>query len=192
MKHKVFTSIIHTGVADSHGDVLMPGALGISEHYKYPVTLLDHKSGYELKTTLRGQILHLAEVGLNIKQIADRLGVSRSTVSYHIKPGQKEKVMEKTKRLRAAKRAVKSPKAQKATAVKPTKLKILKAPKQPKAQKTDNMISAKKINDRKSFKTKPVDLKALIAVKLDAKTTIYVKPGTDIKKTLDKFNNRRV
>lgn len=43
-------------------------------------------------------------------------------------------------------------------------------------------------NDKAQFKTRQLDLTGTIPIKLNAKTTVWVKPGTDIEKLKKKYN----
>jgi hypothetical protein len=58
--------------------------------------------------------------------------------------------------------------------------------------KHSNIVEAQYVarqqrNDRRKFKTIPIDLAKLISVKIDKKTTLFVKPGTDIKKVREQY-----
>jgi hypothetical protein len=44
--------------------------------------------------------------------------------------------------------------------------------------------------ERRSFKTKSVDLSELVAVKIDSKTTVFVKPGTNIAKVKEQYQRK--
>lgn len=48
-------------------------------------------------------------------------------------------------------------------------------------QTKQRAIRAKEL-EQKKFKTRPIDLQKLISVKLDNKTFVFVKPGSDIRK----------
>ena len=41
--------------------------------------------------------------------------------------------------------------------------------------------------NRRTFKTKPVDLSTMISIKIDHKTIVFVKPGTDIEKVRQQY-----
>lgn len=52
--------------------------------------------------------------------------------------------------------------------------------------KTDNLSTKRD----KVFKTIPVDVNGKIKIKIDERTTVYAKPGTDVEKLKLKYQNR--
>lgn len=93
----------------------------------------------------------------------------------------------------AAKIKVKKP------AVRKVKLKSkeMKKAESPKAEKVrqaweKQTAENKKKHDRSIFKTIEVDLNKLISVKIDNKTTIFVKPGTDIELAKQNYQLRHL
>ena len=71
---------------------------------------------------------------------------------------------------------------------KPVKEKVEKKLISAHAQAMDR-LKARKVNPRNSiYKTKPLDLSGKIRVKLNAKTEVWVAPGTDIEKLKRKLN----
>ena len=53
-------------------------------------------------TKLSEEIKALRESGLTYPEISKRLGCSKSTISYHLSPGQKEKTRDRTRAIRAS------------------------------------------------------------------------------------------
>jgi hypothetical protein len=55
------------------------------------------------------------------------------------------------------------------------------------AQEQDRLRERKKRLERETFKTKQLDLSGTVCVKLNEKTTVWVKPGTDIEELKKKY-----
>lgn len=125
---------------------------------------------------LKDQIIQLRTEGLSYSQIAKQLAISNGTIAYHVGPTQKEKTLQRQRKLQEKIKAQKPPKEKKP---KPIKVKVIKIKKvrmgnKPKPEKAP-------VNRRDTvFKTKAVDYSKLIKIRLDEKTEVYVKPGYNI------------
>lgn len=71
-----------------------------------------------------------------------------------------------------------------------TELEIVKKEKKPlsvHAQALDRLKSRKGKNQKGIYKTRPIDLKGQVRVKLNDRTTVYAKPGYDIEELKKKY-----
>ncbi|SMC52560.1 hypothetical protein [Pedobacter nyackensis] len=59
-----------------------------------------------------------------------------------------------------------------------------------KPEKLRKIRAVKKTKEEKTMAIRKIDITACVPLKLDAKTTIYVKPGSDTKAIIQRFQNR--
>lgn len=152
---------------------------------------------------MKEKITELRQQGLSMRDIATQLGCSKTTVSYALDDDKRARNNANISKVRAEKRAAKKaePKPKewkcnqkKTVEVKPieaiqeTNLKPLKKSKKSKSKK-DNPNTGPKLTNRndKVFKTRDLNLAGLIKVRVNEKTEVYVKPGTDIAALKQKY-----
>lgn len=132
---------------------------------------------------MKDEILRLRAEGKSYRDIQGILNCSKSTISYHLGDGQRKKTNERNKIAKAKKRAEKKGRLEK---LKNIKIEIKEA----KVSKAKSRVDNNRPHTRQRvFKTVPLKLSEKIAVRIDSRTVVYVKKGSDIEKIKEKYKN---